>query len=74
MSHYLANDGSIGIFETFRHEVTGATTFAMDLTTCESLWSIPVNPDSYHRLWRIGDTLVELSDDGTELHSLVTPA
>jgi len=27
-----------------------------------------------HRLWRIDDTLVELSDDGKELHSLVAPA
>ncbi|MGV0811689.1 hypothetical protein ABQF34_06970 [Mycolicibacterium boenickei] len=73
MSHYLANDGSVGVFETDRNEVTGATTFAMDLTTCEKLWTTPVNPDSFHRLWRIGNTLVELSDDGKELHSLVAP-
>jgi hypothetical protein len=73
MSGYVANDGSVGIFETVRYEVTGATTFAMDLTTCEKLWSTPVNPESFHRLWRIGDTLVELSDDGKELHSLVAP-
>lgn len=73
MSGYLANDGSVGIFETERDEVTGATTFAMDLTTCEKLWTTPVNPDSYHRLWRIDDSLVELSDDGRELHSLVAP-
>lgn len=73
MSGYLANDGSVGIFETVRYEVTGATTFAMDLTTCEKLWTTPVNPDSYHQLWRIGDKLVELSDDGKELHSLVAP-
>ncbi|QZH60444.1 hypothetical protein K1X22_01000 [Mycolicibacterium farcinogenes] len=74
ISHYIANDGSVGIFATDRSEVTGATTFAMDLATCEKLWSVPVNPDSYHRLWRIDDTLVELSDDGKELHSLVAPA
>lgn len=73
MSGYLANDGGVGIFETVRYEVTGATTFAMDLTTCEKLWTTPVNPDSFHKLWRIGDTLVELSDDGKELHSLVAP-
>lgn len=73
MSHYVANDGEVGIFETTREEVTGATTFAMDLATCEQLWSAPVNPDSFHHVWRIGDTLVELSDDGTELHSLVAP-
>lgn len=73
MSHYLANDGHVGVFQTDRSEVTGATTFAMDLTTCEKLWTTPVNPDSFHKLWRIGDTLVELSDDGKELHSLVAP-
>lgn len=73
MSGYLANDSSVGVFETNRFDVTGATTFAMDLTTCEKLWTMPVNPDSFHRLWRINDTLVELSDDGKELHSLVAP-
>lgn len=74
MSYYIANDGNVGVFETARYDVTGATTFAMDLDTCEKLWSTPVNPDSFHRLWRIDDTLVELSDDGKELHSLVAPA
>ncbi|WP_157561249.1 hypothetical protein [Mycobacterium sp. E802] len=73
LSHYVANDGRVGVFETDRSEVTGATTFAIDLSTCEKLWTMPANPDSYHRLWRIGDTLVELSDDGKELHSLVAP-
>ncbi|WKG02075.1 hypothetical protein [Mycolicibacterium sp. HK-90] len=73
MSGYVANDGDVGVFETDRNEVTGATVFAMDLTTCEKLWTIPVNPDSFHRLWRMDDTLVELSDDGKELHSLVAP-
>jgi hypothetical protein len=74
MSGYLANDGSVGIFETVRYEVTGATTFAMDLATCEKLWTTPVNPDSFHRLWRIDDTFVELSDDGKDLQSLVAPS
>lgn len=73
MSGYLANDGSVGIFETVRYEVTGATIFAMDLATCETLWTTPVDPDSFHRLWRIDDTLVELSDEGNELHSLAAP-
>lgn len=74
MSSYIANDGSVGVFETVRYEITGATTFAMDLATCEKLWTTPVNPDSFHELWRIDNTLVELSDDGKELHSLVAPA
>ncbi len=73
MSGYIANDGSVGVFETVRYETTGATTFAMDLATCEKLWTKPVNPDSFHKLWRLSDTLVELSDDGKELHSLVAP-
>lgn len=74
MSGYVANDGSVGVFETVRYEITGATTFAMDLATCEKLWTTPVNPDSFHKMWRIDNTLVELSDDGKELHSLVAPA
>ncbi|AIY47814.2 hypothetical protein [Mycolicibacterium fortuitum] len=71
MSHYVANDGHVGVFETGRNDAVGATSFAMDLATCEKLWTIPVNPDSFHRLWHISGDLVELSDDGTELHSLV---
>ncbi|ULN46304.1 hypothetical protein MI170_23855 [Mycolicibacterium goodii] len=74
MQWYIANDGQVGVFETSQHETTGATFFGMDLTTCEKLWTVPVNWESFHRLWRIDDTLVELSDDGKELHSLVAPA
>jgi hypothetical protein len=74
MMWYIANDGKVGVFETSQHETTGATFFGMDLTTCEKLWSVPVNWESFHRLWRINDMLVELSDDGKELHSLVAPA
>lgn len=73
MRGYIANDGQVGVFETSQHETTGATVFGMDLTTCEELWHTPVNWESFHRLWRIDDTLVELSDDGRELHSLVAP-
>ena len=73
MTHYLANDGNVGIFDTARYEIDGPTTFAMDLTTCEKLWIMPYDPDSFHQIWRVDDTLVELSDDGTELHSLVAP-
>jgi hypothetical protein len=74
MSGYVANDGRVGVFETVRYEITGATTFAMDLASCEKLWTTPVDPDSFHELWRIDNALVELSDDGKELHSLVAPA
>ena len=74
MQWYIANDGQIGLFETSQHEKAGASYFGMDLTTCEKLWTVPVNWESFHRLWRIDDTLVEISDDGRELHSLVAPA
>ncbi|AKS32939.1 hypothetical protein AFA91_14755 [Mycolicibacterium goodii] len=74
MQWYIANDSQVGVFETSQHDSTGATFFGMDLTTCEKLWTVPVNWESFHRLWRIDDTLVELSDAGKELHSLVAPA
>jgi len=44
---------------------------AYDLTTCEAAWSIPRRPGSLGTVVRLGDTLVQLSDDGTELFSLV---
>ncbi|GAA2415217.1 hypothetical protein A7G45_06990 [Mycolicibacterium llatzerense] len=44
---------------------------AYDLTTCEVAWSIPRPPGSLGTVTRLGDTLVRLSDDGTELFSLV---
>ncbi|QPG69241.1 hypothetical protein [Mycolicibacterium mucogenicum] len=44
---------------------------AYDLTTCEVAWSIPRPPGSLGTVARLGDTLVQLSDDGTELISLV---
>ena len=45
---------------------------AWDLSTCERVWSIPRN-GPLGRVTRLGDTLVRLSDDGTELYSLVAP-
>lgn len=73
MSQYIGNDGRVGVLQTSADEVTGASTFAMDLASCQKLWATPVNAERFYRLWRIGDTLVELSDDAMELHSLVAP-
>jgi hypothetical protein len=44
---------------------------AYNLTTCEVAWTIPRSPGSLGTVDRVGDTLVRLSDDGTELFSLV---
>jgi hypothetical protein len=44
---------------------------AYNLTTCEVAWTIPRPPGSLGTVERLGDTLVRLSDDGTELFSLV---
>lgn len=44
---------------------------AYNLTTCELAWTIPRPPGSLGTVERLGDTLVRLSDDGTELFSLV---
>jgi hypothetical protein len=47
---------------------------ARDLATCDTLWTIPSQPNSLGRVWRVNTTLVQLSDDGTELVSLVAPS
>ena len=44
---------------------------AYNLATCEVAWTIPRPPGSLGTVERLGDTLVRLSDDGTELFSLV---
>lgn len=44
---------------------------AYNLTTCDLAWTIPRPPGSLGTVERLGDTLVRLSDDGTELFSLV---
>jgi hypothetical protein len=50
-----------------------AQTSAIDLASCEPLWTITSPKGSFRDMWRINTTLVQLSDDGTELMSLVTP-
>ncbi|WP_234820664.1 hypothetical protein [Mycolicibacterium goodii] len=69
---YLGTDGTIAVRAVTNPQVD-LIAKAFDLRTCEMVWSLPKEPNSFGRIWRIGDTLVRLSDDGTELNSLVAP-
>lgn len=46
---------------------------AYNLDSCRLSWSIPRPPGSLGKVFRVNTTLVELSDDGTKLTSLVAP-
>jgi hypothetical protein len=72
LADYLATDGEVGIFESGNPNV-GMVTKAMDLASCDPLWSSDSAVGSFRDVWRINTTLVQLSDDGTELMSLVAP-
>lgn len=69
---YLGSDGTVGVFEKGTPAV-GLTTEAHDLATCDELWSIASPAGSLRDVWQVGTTLVQLSDDGKELMSLVSP-
>jgi hypothetical protein len=73
LSSYIATDGKVAIFESNTPNV-GLGTKAVDLATCDVLWSIESPVESFRGVWRIDTTLVQLSDDGTELTSLVAPS
>jgi hypothetical protein len=70
---YLGTDGTVAVFEDGSPHV-GLLTQARDLTTCDTLWTITSPAGSFRDVWRINTTLVQLSDDGTELMSLVAPS
>jgi hypothetical protein len=72
-SGYLGSDGTVGVFESGNPNV-GLTTTAMDLATCNKLWTIASPAGSFRDVWRVNTTLIQLSDDGTELMSLVPPS
>jgi hypothetical protein len=72
-SGYLATDGTTALFEGGNANV-GLTTKAVDLTTCDTLWTLSSAVGSFRNVWRVDTTLVQLSDDGTELVSLVAPS
>jgi hypothetical protein len=69
---YLGTDGSAGVLRIDNPEA-GLVAKGVDVATCNTLWELPTRVGSYARVWRINTTLVQLSDDGTELISLVAP-
>jgi hypothetical protein len=73
MSNFLGINGSVIVFEVTNPEA-GLVAKARDLATCDPLWTLPSRVESYAQVWRINKTLVRLSDDGTELSSLVAPS
>jgi len=69
---YLGSDGSV-VVRTPLNPKSDDLVQAYDLATCGMAWSIHRSSGSLGRVVRIDDTLVRLSDDGTELMSLVAP-
>ncbi|ORA31891.1 hypothetical protein BST20_26135 [Mycobacterium branderi] len=70
--YYLGTDGTVAVAD-FGNPNVGRLTKAYDLSGCETLWTAASPVGSFHDLWRINTTLVQLSDDATELASLVAP-
>ncbi len=71
---YIGYDGSSIAVTSDGNSTIGLDTEATDFNTCERLWTISSPPGSWRNVWRINTTLVQLSDDGTELMSLVAPS
>jgi hypothetical protein len=73
MPAFVGSDGSVLVFDVTNRKAE-VLARARDLATCEVVWSLPSAPGSLGRVWQINTTLVQLSDDGTELMSLVAPS
>ncbi|MBJ7341935.1 hypothetical protein [Mycolicibacterium sp.] len=73
MGNFLGTDGSVFVFAVTNRKAD-VILKARDSNTCDTLWTLPSAVDSLARAWRIDTTLVQLSDDGTELMSLVAPS
>lgn len=69
----LASDGEVFVVK-IDNPKADAVAKGVDPVTCETLWRLPSQPDSFAQVWRVDTTLVQLSDDGTELFSLVAPS
>ena len=69
---YLGTDGSVAVIEAGNPNV-GLVTRGVDLASCVDLWTIRSPIGSFRDVWRVDTTLVELSDDASELASLVAP-
>lgn len=70
---YVGTDGAVVVEEDGNPNV-GRKLRAYDLANCDLLWVSESPVGSFRQSWRINTTLVQLSDDGTELVSLVAPS
>ncbi len=69
----VGTDGEVAVLQ-INNPGAGLVAKAADLATCEILWRLPSQVESFAQVWRVNSTLVQLSDDGTELFSLVAPS
>lgn len=66
-AYYIASDGEVAVALGDRTPAEG-----IDLTTCETLWSIAGSaPGEAKEVWKVNTTLVQRTDD--RLFSLVAP-
>lgn len=72
MQNYIGTDGSTLVFDVTNPKA-GILARGRDMATCKELWTLPAQPDSLQRIWRVNTNLIQLSADGTELSSLVPP-
>ena len=70
---YLGTDGVVAVRAPTNAKADDAAK-AYNLDSCALAWSIPKPPGSLGKVFRVDTTLVRLSDDGTELTSLVAPS
>lgn len=72
-TRFVGSDATVGVFRVLDAPDVPLIAKGRDLSTCETVWSLSGDNGSYAELWQINTTLVRLSDDGTELMSLVAP-
>ena len=70
---YLGTDGHVALRAVVNPKADQLAR-AFDLETGAELWSIPTTAGSLGRLYLVDTTLIQVSDDGTQLFSLVPPA
>jgi hypothetical protein len=68
----VGTDGEVAVMQVNNPDA-GFAAKAADTATCEILWRLPSRVESFAQVWRVNTTLVQLSDDGAELMSLVAP-
>lgn len=69
---YIGTDGRVGLFNRGNPTV-GLQITAHEFSTGAKLWTWNSPPGTFRAVQRINTTLVQLSDDATELMSLVDP-